>query len=437
MNSDRLNSRATNSFLRNGLVLSLYLIAITFPLPFQLSNPWIVVMVIFWLFEMILRPKEGYTSIVKPYRKLFFLSFLMLFAWTAISLGYTENIDFGLKNLEGKLSLLAFPIVLFNFQLKRKEVWNILKAFVISISLSTAYLLLRSFLNYNDEGYWLTYHDFVREFGGHAVFYSYYLFITIVLSIYILLNQKNTGWQKWAFILAIVISLIGLLFCASKNVTVVSIFFGAAILLRRYFKRGITLRESLMAMGLAVLLGFLAMQLQPVKNRMAELFSGSGMEGYEKVKRGEKVVHDDINRFNGTSVRMTFWYIGISEVLREERVLIGLSPGDRRDQINQRYEEVGLLQFYKDYNLHNQFIQTFVELGLIGLLIYLLLQYAIVAFAVKNGNSLLLIFILATLIFQMTESVLERNKGIVFFVFFLCFLQQINQLGDESRHTGD
>jgi len=432
-----VNAKFIHTNLRRGLVISLYLIAVSFPFSYRLSNPWIVLMVVFWVFERILRPKKDQLEELKrnPINKISFYSFIALFVWTAISLSYTDNLELGLKNLEGKLSLLAFPIVLYNFRLAQKEVWNILKAFIISISLATLYLLVNSFIHYLDQGSWLTYHDFVGKFSGHAVFYSYYLFTSIVLSIFMLLDKKKGRAINWFYGSSILIAMLGLLFCASKNVTVVSIFFGMLILFKKYFSRGIRLKEGINAIGIVLVVAFLAIQLGPVKQRMAELFSGSGMENYQKIKKGEAVVAEDIDRFNGTSVRLTFWYIGLSELEREESWLLGLSPGDRRDQINQRYEEVGLLKYYENYNLHNQFIQTLVEVGLIGLLIYLSLYFSLVSSAIKKGNLLFLIFIFASLIFQMTESILERNKGIVFFVFFLCFLQQLNQPQDENRYS--
>jgi len=431
-----LNSAKRYTIFRSGLILSLYLIAVTFPLPYKLSNPWIITMVLFGLLERIYRPQSDMKPRADSLELAVLWSFLALFGLISLSLVYTDNLDLGLKNIEGKLSLLAFPVILYHLRLKKKEFWSIISSFIISITLATIYLLAKSTIHYYTNSSWLTYHDFVRDFGGHAVFYSYYLFLSIVLSIFLITKKASQKAWNVLYASAILIALIGLLFCASKNVTVVSLFFGVGILLKRYLKKGIRGKEILITAAAVLALAVVALQMKPVKNRMAELFSGSGMQAYEKVKRGEQIKDEDVGQLNGTSVRLIFWYIGIDEVFDQDKLLLGLSPGDRRDLINERYRDLGLYKYYKSYNLHNQFIQTFVELGLLGLLIYCLLNFFLLLMAIKHGNGPLLVLLLASLIFQMTESILERNKGIVFFIFFFCFLQQLRDLSYESRNTG-
>lgn len=394
-------------------------------------------MVVFWLVEKLATKSWFQLAEWSPTKKLSFFGFIALFAWTGLSLIYTENVAFGLSNLEGKMSLFIFPLVLYSLQLKRAEVWRIAIAFMISISLATIYLLFNSYLHYLEQGSWLTYHDFTAPFDGHAVFYSYYLFVCILLGVYRLTSMSQSKWGSAFSIIVIFISLAALVFSASKNVTVVSIVFGLSLLFKRYFKRGGNWKEVLALSLSAVVIISLAFQLNAVKQRMSELFSGSGMENYHRIKGGEVIGEFDNHTFNGSSLRLTFWYLGITELTESNRWLIGLSPGDRRDQMNKRYLEVGMRP-YKNYNIHNQFIQNLVELGLIGLLIYLLIHFALLSEAYRKSNQLLLFFILAAIVFQMTESILERNKSIVFFMFFICLFQQFSiREENEDRHIRD
>lgn len=427
--------KALEKYGRSGLVLSLYLISFTIPYSYKISNPWIVLMFAFWLLYGISHKFNGFSENWTKWDRLSFFSMIGFFLLHAISLTYTQNLDFGIKGLEGKLSLLAFPLVLFSFHLKKEEVWRILKVFIISIFLATLYLFFNSARHYFSEGSWLIYHDFSEPLDAHPIFYSYYLFLSILVSTFILINQNNSSISKTFYFLVILLSLTALVFSASKNVTIVSIFFALLLLFKRYVKRGIKWKELTIMLSTMVVLVILASNLSLVQSRMAELSSGSGMENLQRIRAGERISETDNHSFNGTSLRLTFWYLGLDKLKSEERYLIGLSPGDRRDQMNERYLEAGLRP-YQNYNLHNQFVQVLVELGVAGLLVYLLIYIGLIGSAINKSNSLLLIFIAATIIFQLTESILERNKSIVFFLFFFCLLHQLSHLENhEDRDT--
>lgn len=411
------------------------MIAISMPFPFQYSNPWIVVMVLFWILDLISGGTSFSINAVSKWVKASFFSFLLLFALYGASLLYTENLSFGLRGLEGKLSLLVFPIVFYTIEIDRKLLLNLLKAYSYSIFLTTIVLLINSALNYFNQGSWLTYHDFTAPLSAHAVFYSYYLFVCILISIHFLSREKPSKLLQWYFANLIILSLIALVFLASKNVTIVSVVFALLLLMRRYFKRGVRLKELVVLVVLLVTVVFLGSQLNSVQSRMSELFSSQGMQNYDRIVRGEKIGNEESDNFNGTSLRLTFWHLGLKEINDRDRLLIGLSPGDRRDQMNESFTAAGIWP-YIDYNLHNQFIQILVELGIIGLLVYVFLNFSLLMSAIRKANYLLLIFLLATIIFQLTESILERNKTIVFFIFFLCLLQHFKSKPEhEDRYS--
>lgn len=420
-----------------GLSFSLFAIAATFPLDYRLSNPWIVALVLFWLLSMSFgKVKLAPLSMVKWKRWLLY-SFLLFFAWHIASLLYSDDLSNGLKAVEGKLSLLVFPLVLFSIDLSQKRLWYILRVFYTSIALASLFLLLNSATHYFSNGSWLTYHDFTSAFNAHAVFFSYFLFLSILIVVYELNTAEISSAHRILLVIILGVSIVGLLFCASKNVSIVTVFFSIVILLRRFFRKGFRWKEILLLfIGLAVVV-VSALQMDAVKSRMAELSSGSGMENFEIIRSGDSIGITDNQKYNGTTLRLTLWYLGINELIERDRLLIGLSPADRRTIMNQRYNEVGMGP-YRDYNLHNQFIQTLVELGLIGLLLYLLVYISLFVVSINQKNYLLVVFLMATFIFQLTESILERNKVIVFVMFFYCLLAALkNNTDHESRHTGN
>ncbi|MAY83210.1 MAG: hypothetical protein CMP59_03675 [Flavobacteriales bacterium] len=420
-----------------GFLFSVIGIAATFPFSYKISNPWIVLMVLFWLGSIFVGENRWRFNQMNKWEKWSLSSFILFFLWHLLSLSYSEDLSSGIKAIESKLSLLVFPLVLFNANSLVKRLWLILRVFYVSIAVSIIYLLINSALHYFTEGSWLTYHDFTAPFNAHAVFFSYFLFLSILIVVYELNNSELSRTHKLLLIILLVISFVGLLFCASKNVSIVTIFFSLMILARRFFQKGLRLKEVLIFLIASVIILISALQMDAVKNRMAELSSGSGMENFEIIRSGGEIGVNDNLKYNGTSLRITLWYLGMDELIERDRLLIGLSPADRRGIMNQRYNEVGMGP-YRDYNLHNQFIQTVVELGIVGLLLYLIIYLSLFGLAIKQGNYLLLVFLTATVIFQLTESILERNKVIVFVMFFLCLLPALkNTIENEDRHTGN
>lgn len=420
-----------------GLLFSLFAIAATFPLDYRLSNPWIVTLVIFWVMGIFLGMVKVTSLKTEKWKSWSLYAFLIFFLWNLVSLFYSDDLSNGFKAVEGKLSLAVFPLVLYTIQLSQKRIWWILRLFYASIALASFYLLLNSAMHYFSNGSWLTYHDFTAPFDAHAVFFSYFLFLSIMIGVYELNNHKITKVHRILLVTVLGVSFIGLLFCASKNVSIVTVFFSLVILIRRFFKKGFRMKEVLtLVIGLAVII-VAALQMETVKSRMAELSSGSGMENFEIISSGGAIDVFDNKKYNGTSLRLSLWYLGIDELIERDRLLIGLSPADRRAIMNQKYYEVGMGP-YQNYNLHNQLIQTLVELGIIGLVLYLFVYIALLGLALHRSNQLLLVFLMATLIFQLTESILERNKVIVFIMFFYCLLSTLKQPADnEGRHTGN
>ena len=74
----------------------------------------------------------------------------------------------------------------------------------------------------------------------------------------------------------------------------------------------------------------------------------------------------------------------------------------------------------RNYNPHNQFLQTAVEVGVFGLIFF----SSVIIYAFYLGfrfKSVLILFIGLNLGFNsLFESMFQRQSGIVFFVFWLC-----------------
>jgi O-antigen ligase len=129
---------------------------------------------------------------------------------------------------------------------------------------------------------------------------------------------------------------------------------------------------------------------------------------------------DPANAENGSGVRLIMWTIA-TQVLKEHPFGVGTANVD-----DYLFSKLTKLKQHtlanKYYNPHNQYLQSGIEIGVIGLAVLLLLLIKATNLAWKQRNYLLL-FIVVNLAFNMLfESMLQRQSGIVFYTFWITFL---------------
>lgn len=419
-----------NSLSQKGINYSLYFIAVSFPLHYNISNFGIAFLVLSSILNFLTKKNYSFKHILNKNEAKLSLALIGLFALYLISLVYTNNLSYGTKILEYKLSLFVLPIVFLNIDISKKTVLSVLKVYSISIVICSLFLLFNSIVSYYKSAHLLVYEDFSSAISLHAIFLSYYTFLAILIIEYLRVKNLLKSNQKLLAYIGIPILIIALVFLASKNVMVILLLFAIIYFTYKFINRRFKIKELFLSVIVIVIITALSFQLTAVKNRVVELRSISGIENIQKIKSGEKLEHVDRAKFNGTSLRLTLWYLGIDKLMDQNQLFLGLSPGDYRDEINEVYDQVGLNPWFKNYNMHNQFIQILVELGIVGLISYLLIYISAFKIGLRTKNYLFLIFLISILFFQMSESIIERNKGIVFVVFFILLLPKLKKVNE-------
>ena len=80
---------------------------------------------------------------------------------------------------------------------------------------------------------------------------------------------------------------------------------------------------------------------------------------------------------------------------------------------------------YQKKNFHNQYLQVFAELGLVGFIILILMLVMSLRKAIQNKDFLHISFTILMISLFLTESFLWRQRGVVFFTAFYClFMMQ-------------
>ena len=121
------------------------------------------------------------------------------------------------------------------------------------------------------------------------------------------------------------------------------------------------------------------------------------------------------NRWNSIASRVSTIKCTI-EVIKDN-LWFGVGTGDCEMSLNKCYLSYGYISLM-NRNPHNQYMQFALRLGVLGFLLFIACLLIPALLAIKQNKYLYLTFIALFALSCLTESMLERNKGIVFYAFF-------------------
>ena len=130
--------------------------------------------------------------------------------------------------------------------------------------------------------------------------------------------------------------------------------------------------------------------------------------------------------FPGTAIRIFQIRIFKEMMIEEKNFLTGFGLDATQDKIKEKTKKYKLYPFYGELNFHNQYIQTFSELGLFGFLILVIMLSLNLKNAVVAKDFLHIVFAFSMIVLFLTESFFCRQRGIVFFITLYCIFNSVN-----------
>ncbi len=354
--------------------------------------------------------------------------FAILFVCYLIGLLFTENFDYGGKDIETRLTFLLFPLFYGTF--KRKAPIN--KSWVIWTFIAGAFVYLAVDIYYAYECFEVVQHRSCFESYDlsrwiHPTYAAMYLVVGSGLALADAFGKNGNTIKK---IGAIIVTLIFYYFVYkfySLGPWISFVGMVATVLFAIFYFRkkmvlffvGIALMATIGILAIKNL-DLLASDYNAVKLELGNYFN-------------DKDAYIEANRNNTGSVnaRLLIWNTSFEMIMEHP---FGVGTGDGKDVLMDYYRERGMdVYVEKKLNPHCQYLQTAGSIGIVPALFLIVsfIYYLILGF--KRKDYFLIVLISAFATGCLFESVLERQWGILFFLFFLVlFINNDQELKEED-----
>lgn len=381
---------------------SLYAAFLLLPLGINLSTPFFVASIVLGVLNVFRSNKK----IALDNKAL--LLFPVYFIIMVISLSYSDNISDGFDLVQRSLSLFFFPII---FLYVKEDASTVKKLFDFLL----LGLLISFFINLS-----------IALFNCFMVVKEEAVFEMSLEGISVIIDAVQQGWYYF----------IGGEFSKLVNPNYVSLYI--LLVLSYYLKKKLKSRIRLFVVLILFLYLFLLASIasylilaimslllifeisdKSKKYTMVILF----ILGVIVFLNNPRVFHfyTNLSELKNTSeldntavekARLLTWHTSVK--LIKEAPLFGYGIGDTNDVLIEEYKELNYFHNYKNkYNAHNQFLQTFLQTGVIGfgVLIAIFILLGMRMNRSKNEFSVFLVLFISLFF----ESMLVRFNGIVFF----------------------
>ena len=362
----------------------------------------------------------------KKNQNLFLRGCAFLFLLQLIALFYTNDTQEGWNNVRLKTGLLITPLAIFLFSwLDMTMRKKLLSHYCLVLVAASLYCLCVSFLNFleTDDTSLFFYHALVSPIKQHAVYFSILIVIGLVFLLESILKKELPFGRLSPVYLVIYLS--AFLFLLSSKLVIIFyilylVYYFINLLQKNKMKRLAIIGSFILC---AILVSLLFTIHNPVRERFSDMLRGN-------IKMITRETFTEGDYFNGLQFRLLQWRF-VAEILTEnKRWWLGVSPGDAQTLLNKKYLSKNMYagnpakedHGYLLYNTHNQFLETLLQNGIIGLVVLLLICFSLLKMMIREKTRIASVSILLLLAWLFTESVFETQYGIVIFTFFPLFL---------------
>ncbi|HEY5745768.1 MAG TPA: O-antigen ligase family protein [Chryseolinea sp.] len=385
--------RIYNAYL---LEYSIYAFVITYLYTIRLSNAVALVM---FFFALLSNPLQDKWSKLKSRKEL--LLHPLYFILICIGVLYSTDRQYGVSFIDRSIPFFLMSALLGTSEFDEKKIVpRISLIFVLNIVVAAMYCLLQNVIFFQENhldfkhffDWEYAYEHLSDMIGLHPTYFSIAVLVAII--ILIALPGITRLWQKIVRVLLVMFLSFFIILLGSK-ICIVILFVYSNVALLVYLKRKKNLKAILFYVLTNVALFTIAFNTHVIYWRFVMTY---------------KTI---VNTFNGSGqleYRFTHWKCAAYAV--SQKPIWGWGTADSSIPLNECYRATHMTELL-DYNAHNQYLDTWVKLGLPGLGIVFLCLALPFYVAVRRGDYAMAAIFSVYLVVALTECIFTVQKGIL------------------------
>ncbi|MFT4800766.1 MAG: O-antigen ligase [Flavobacteriaceae bacterium] len=393
------------------IILKILLFIVGFSIPISLAFNSISLGVLF-LFSFGFLKQESYRNLLNS--KEVYLYYLVFFLIQSISIFYTSDKELGFETVKQNSVFLILPIAFINLkgQISKKSVKLVILGLYLAV-ISTLFIAISNLIIKAING-GIPFSEFFREsfvdngiYDIHVPYLSMlivFLFICII-KIDFIKNKKRNRQFKIGSLFVFIVSIFFL--SGIMSILILSIF-SISLFFKSSYSKTVKTVTSIFAIIIVVIgLGYL-------KNT----------KRIDHVRGSEHILYRVQNFLNSSdSTRKENWKSVTKVITLNTFFGVGADGGL---QFLQRERQINSEPYINKHNAHNDILEILLRYGVFGLGIYLILIYKLSNNSIQNKDYFFKWLLVVFIISGITESYLQRQIGLTFFVFFSLLLYSNN-----------
>jgi O-antigen ligase len=410
----------------NKVFIPFLLLLVTLPISILVNN---VFFVLFIIASIVYKKKKFSTlqiSLIVP---------IVLFFWMTLSYFWSIDVGRTIKAIPKEISLLLLPLMFMfftSFTANQKE--KIIKYYSYSMVIYVLFFLIRATVNFliTKETSYFFYHGPDNQTDTGLVpklLNAIHVSVYVGLAFFYFFNKtKKTNKD---FLLATLLFVFVILL-SSKNIIVI---FVILIVTQVFFYSKMANKLRLKNIIIILFLLSLIISFGTIKERFlvefrtntekslshnVELNNENGVNNISIIEawQNESFTHNDF--FPGTAFRV-YQLRMFLELSKEEPIFWkGFGLNASLNKLMEKEKQYNLYPGYGKFNFHNQYVQNFAELGIIGFLLLVIILFINIKNAIKSKDFMHFAFGILMISLFLTESFLWRQRGVMFFMIFYC-----------------
>lgn len=411
---------------QNKTFISFLILIVTLPLSMAVNN---VLLGFFILSSFYYLKKENFNF------SIYLIFPIILFIWMSLSSIWTIDLSRTIKAIPKEISLFLIPLVfLWIPKYTKQQRDKIITYYSNGIIIFVIYFLLRAFFRFivTKETSVFFYHGPDNETDTglvprllNAIHFSVYVAIAFF---HFFIKENKTKFDQFSSLLLFVFVVL----LSSKNIILVFIIL---ILIQLFFYSKIANRLRLRNLTLLLILLLSIFSFSRIKERfLIEFTSNSDKSFSHNIKLNNKEGINNISiyeawtketfhpsdYFPGTAFRV-YQIRMFVEFLKEDQIFWkGFGLNASLSKLLEKEKKYNLYPGYGTFNFHNQYVQNFAELGIIGFLLLLIILYFNTRKAFLSKDFIHIAFAVLMISLFLTESFLWRQRGVLFFTILYC-----------------